>query len=215
MKNTLMDKILDLISPHHCYYCGKLGSNWCGACHNSYLPRPKIKVFSHRSLIKKEIFLSERDGILMKIVDDYKFNNRKDNHEILLEMLTQSLESTISQDVYNFCLIPLPTNTSHIRARGFDHINIIAKKLAKTLQIDFNDKILIRAKNTTQRGKTATERRKQAEKAYKVTGEIKSDKIYILFDDIKTTGSTLKSSAKLLRSAGAEEIWAVYILRQK
>ncbi|MBS7346358.1 MAG: ComF family protein [Candidatus Sacchiramonaceae bacterium] len=215
MKNTWIHKILDLISPHHCYYCGKLSSSWCEDCRRSYFPRPKLKVLSGKSVISREIFLSERDGILMKIVDDYKFNNRQDNHEILLEMLRWSLESIIRDFERDFCLVPLPTNTNHIRTRGFDHISLIGKKLATSLNISFNNKILVRAKNTTQRGKTAKERRKQADKAYKINGELDSDKIYILFDDIKTTGSTLKSAARLLRAAGAEEIWAVYILRQK
>jgi ComF family protein len=151
----------------------------------------------------------------MKIVDDYKFNNRQDNHEILAEMLRRSLESIIRDFELDFCLVPLPTNTNHIRTRGFDHISLIGKQLAKSLNMSFNNKILVRAKNTTQRGKTAKERSKQADRAYKINGELDSDKVYILFDDIKTTGSTLKSAARLLRAAGAEEIWAVYILRQK
>ena len=215
MKNTLMDGILNLISPHHCYYCNKLGSSWCDDCYRSYFPSPKIKKHKDDKLISKEIFLSERDGILMKIVDDYKFNNRKDNHKILLEMLTQSLSPIIIESGRDFCLVPLPTNANHIRTRGFDHISLIGKKLAKALNVDFNDKILVRAKNTTQRGKNAEERREQASKAYKSTGKINDDKIYILFDDIKTTGSTLESAAQLLRATGAGEIWSVYILKQK
>ena len=215
MKNTLIDKILDLIAPHHCYYCGRLGSGWCEGCCQSYLPRPKIKIYKNNKLISREIFLGERDGILMKIVDDYKFNERKDVHAMLLEMLLQSLSPIISEDGRDFCLVPLPTNPNHIRIRGFDHISLIGRKLAKALHIDFNDKILVRAKNTTQRGKTAQERRKQAKKAYRVAREINDDKIYILFDDIKTTGSTLESAAKLLHIAAAGVIWVVYFLLQK
>jgi predicted amidophosphoribosyltransferase len=37
----------------------------------------------------------------------------------------------------------------------------------------------------------------------------------VVFDDIRTTGATIDAIAKNLREADADEVWALYLMRQK
>ena len=56
----------------------------------------------------------------------------------------------------------------------------------------------------------------QAKSSYEFIGEKLSEgKIYVIFDDIRTTGATLNSIAKILHKNGAKEIWAFYLLQQE
>ena len=55
----------------------------------------------------------------------------------------------------------------------------------------------------------------QAKKSYQFIGEkLSKDKIYVILDDIRTTGATLNSIAEILLKNGAGEIWAFYLLQQ-
>ena len=55
-----------------------------------------------------------------------------------------------------------------------------------------------------------------AKSSYEFIGEkLSKDKIYVIFDDIRTTGVTLDSIAKILLQSGAKEVWAFYLLQQE
>ena len=76
--------------------------------------------------------------------------------------------------------------------------------------------IVQKIEKTSQRGADFKTRQIQAKKSYKFIGErLSQDKIYVILDDIRTTGATLNSIAKILRKNGAKEIWAFYLLQQE
>jgi predicted amidophosphoribosyltransferase len=54
----------------------------------------------------------------------------------------------------------------------------------------------------------------QAKGAFCVIGEVNKDAVYILVDDVMTTGATLQYSARVLKEAGATEVWIVVLARQ-
>ena len=65
-----------------------------------------------------------------------------------------------------------------------------------------------------QRGATAAQRRQQARKAFRVEGVIDPDSIYLLVDDVVTTGATIREASKQLREAGAKEVWVAVLARE-
>ena len=111
-------------------------------------------------------------------------------------------------------LVPVPTLSAHIRERGFDHTQILAKQLSKILKIESSE-IIAKVSKTTQRGANFKTRQIQAKKSYQFISEkLLKDKIYVILDDIRTTGATLNSIAEILLKNGADEIWAFYLLQQ-
>lgn len=91
----------------------------------------------------------------------------------------------------------------------------MARQLAKNLKIE-KSTLIKRISKTTQRGKNFKTRQIQAKSSYEFTGEkLSKDKIYVIFDDIRTTGATLDSIAKILHQSGAKEVWAFYLLQQE
>ena len=216
MKKSIYEIILDSFAPDECYFCQKLGDLICKKCLKSRCNFGNSLSRSN-SIISKEFYLSKRSGELQKIVDEFKFQSKRQNAYYLAKLLSDFLLSN-SEFIKNhekMVLIPVPTLSSHIRERGLDHTELLSRQLAKNLKIEKS--ILIkRIAKTTQRGKNFKTRQNQAKNSYEFIGEkLSKDKIYVIFDDIRTTGATLNSIAKILRKNGAKEIWAFYLLQQE
>ncbi len=107
-------------------------------------------------------------------------------------------------------VVPLPTIGKHIRERGFDHTLTLARKLAKKRGWKC-ERILTREVDTVQVGAKVAERKTQAQKAYGIKGKVDPEKVYLLLDDVWTTGATMEAAEKILREAGAKKIYAAVI----
>ncbi len=75
--------------------------------------------------------------------------------------------------------------------------------------------MLGRAVDTVQVGAKATERQKQAQKAYEVIKPIRAETKYLLLDDVWTTGATMLAAAEVLQKAGVKEIYAAVLAVSK
>ena len=216
MKKSIYKIILNSFAPDECYFCQKLGEPICEKCLESRCNFGNSLSRSN-SIISKEFYLSKRSGELQKVVDEFKFQSKRQSAYYLAKLLSEFLLSN-SEFIDNrekLVLIPVPTLSNHIRERGLDHTELLARQLAKNLKIEKSTSIKRIAK-TTQRGKNFKTRQIQAESSYELMGEkLSKDKIYVFFDDIRTTGATLDSIAKILRKNGAKEIWAFYLLQQE
>ena len=119
-------------------------------------------------------------------------------------------------------LIPLPTIRKHIRERGFDHTLRLCFELENFLQKRLDDfgisveyqSLLVRKNKTVQVGKEKKERVKQAEKAYGIREgvEIENKTLYILVDDVTTTGASLAAAKKILQ---ADRVWAAVLMKER
>lgn len=88
--------------------------------------------------------------------------------------------------------------------RGYNQSELIAKEIAKILQIKIDTKTLKKTKNNITQSTLNKEQREQnVIGAYttKNTEKIKNKKI-LIFDDIYTTGNTVNECAKVLVQAG-------------
>ena len=201
MKKSIYEIILDSFALERCYFCGKLSSPICEKCFKSYCG----------------FYLSERSGELQKMVDEFKLQSKRQNCRPLARLFADFLLSkeVFLQDRNKIVLIPVPTLSSHIRERGFDHTEMLAKNLSDMLNVQ-KIQIVQKIEKTSQRGADFKTRQIQAKKSYKFIGErLSQDKIYVILDDIRTTGATLDSIAEILHKNGARRIWAFYLLQQE
>lgn len=141
-----------------------------------------------------------REGVLEKLVEEYKYQSVWAMGEVLAELLDEVLPKGLEVVV-----VPLPTIGKHVRERGLDHTWRVARKLAKKRGWQC-ERLLARAVDTVQVGASVAERKAQAEKAYVVEGEVESGIDYLLLDDVWTTGATMQAAVKALREAGAERV---------
>ena len=106
-------------------------------------------------------------------------------------------------------ILPIPTASSRLRARGYDHTKLIAKVIAQQTGRQYQS-LVGRLGQSRQVGSHREERLKQLNSAYYVKrSESVRGKRIVLVDDIVTTGGTLESVAKVLKRAGAKSVSAV------
>ena len=179
-----------------CIVCHRPTSQtWlCGSCNAPY---------------EKAWVVGERNGTLQRLIGLYKFERTKSAYKQLGDLLSDALPDLPAETV----VVPVPTTSSRIRERGYDHMLLIAKHLARARGLQCRQ-FVERQTNTKQRQSTARQRLAQAKRAFVVRDAIEPDVPYLLIDDVITTGATIRYASQALRDAGAKHVWVAIIARQ-
>ena len=218
----MIDLILSTLAPHLCCGCGKIGTVLCDNCKydissNIFMRcigclRPTSQdncCTNCRPLYQKAWCVGPRAGTLQRVIGSLKFQNMYAAHKPLAALLVERIDQLPKGTV----IIPLPTASSHIRERGYDHMRLIARLVAseRGWHVDY---ALQRQSDSKQRGASRAQRQAQAKDAYCVTKRLDPTKVYVLMDDVMTTGASIKYSIEALRRAGAEKVYVAIIARQ-
>ena len=107
----------------------------------------------------------------------------------------------------------VPTIPRHVRERGFDHAGLLAEEIAARLGCEYQE-IFERRKNTVQVGADGETRKKQAKIAYEIKNEAKiaPERVYLVVDDVWTTGASVAAAAMKLKRKGALSVFGAVFL---
>lgn len=214
--------ITNILAPHYCCSCGRIGSILCVSCKYNIIEEPfEACILCQRLAPVAENLcntcnvsytrawaVDSRQGALKELINRYKFERARAAYNELTNLLHETLP-TLPDDI---CIVPVPTITSHIRSRGYDHMALIGKTLAQRRQLTYRP-LLRRATKTVQHGSDRATRLLQAEQAFYVQQRCDGRRI-LLVDDVCTTGATLEYGARALLAAGAAEVWVAVITVQ-
>lgn len=138
-----------------------------------------------------------------------KFNSRRSAARYLGGLLGTAIPYKVD------IVCPVPTDPRHVRKRGYDHCDEIAKQVALKLDSPF-ERPLARAKFTQQRGATRFQRRIQSKELFGVRDKAKVlAKKVLLVDDVLSTGATLEAAAEVLKKAGAKRVYVAVIAHNR
>jgi ComF family protein len=167
----------------------------CGQC---MIKRPPFS---------KVIFYGLYDGILAEAISQMKFHGLKRLSSPLGKLLLNCNLPVIDG------ILPVPLSVKGLRERGFNQSLLMARVLAKNLQVPLFMDILFKKKETLpQIGLSKKERLANLKKAFEVKGDIKGLRL-LLIDDVMTTGATVTECSKVLMKAGAQEIVVLTLAR--
>lgn len=224
--------ILDFVFPRICVGCQDWGYNLCPNCLNRVkvnlkricpsCNRPSLHGFIHANCRKKLTLdglttIFEYSGIVEKIIKEIKFEFIYDQFKELMELAVSCLGEDVGFS-NNFdskmILIPIPLHTKRLRWRGFNQSELLGKCLAKKLGIKIAPRLLQRIKNTqTQSLLKKEDRQTNIKNAFIVNPNFPKKFLYnsklIIFDDIWTTGATMRECAKVLKQNGVKFVWGV------
>jgi len=223
VKNTMIEALLQKVAPHPCFGCAKMGTPLCDNCKYDIISEPFSGCVlcgnvapegicaQHDVPICKAWVVSERLTVLKRVIDAYKFEHVKAASDSLADLLDGRLPLLPENTV----IVPIPTASSHIRQRGYDHIDILARLLAKRREVPVAY-LLERSSNTTQHRLNKSERQQEASGAFQITKDvtIDPDTPLLIIDDIITTGSTISSAAKALTNAGVKTVFVAALAYQ-
>jgi len=109
-------------------------------------------------------------------------------------------------------IVAVPLHVSRLRERGYNQAFELAKPVAGALGVPFARDGLARIRATpAQTGLDAAARRRNLRGAFAVPRGASLPKHIALFDDVVTTGATVRECARVLRRAGVEriDVWAL------
>lgn len=148
---------------------------------------------------------TEYTDVSSKLVLAYKFERARAAYQPLARVMVEALPFLPSDTV----IMSVPTTTSRVRERGYDHAHLIARDIATRTGL-LRVRPVIRMGQVHQFGASGAQRRKQLENAFVVMKpQAIVGKKVLLVDDVVTTGATLETLAKTLKRAGATQIDAV------
>ena len=168
-------------------------------------------------------FLAEKLGeVIFGEVERIRLDDRSSCKSGDIAIEVSRMMDAETRENRKIVLIPLPTIRKHIRERGFDHTlrlcfeleNFLQKRLEGLgVKVEYQD-LVVRKNKTVQVGKEKKERMRQAEKAYGIREGIKIENrtLYILVDDVTTTGASLAAAKKILQ---ADQVWAAVLMKER
>ena len=202
-KNALIAAFL----PKRCPYCNapiKVSDNICADC------AEKVKIGLYEKYAAggykcKSPFMYT--GIYKKALLNFKFHSRPAAAQSLALPLAECIKSGYG-DIRFDCAACVPMHKNQLRKRGYNQSELLAKEVSGLLNLQYQ-KLLIKTKdNQPQHTLGQTQRRNNVKGVYKaVNTECIQDKTVLLIDDVLTTGYTLGECCKVLRKAGAKQIY--------
>lgn len=217
VKNTETGGWLDWLMPYRCMQCGDLGGLLCECCKkNVDIEGLNCCLKCHKKIEKrcedcKLPFLEGwavgyKEGILEKMIWKYKYDLIRGMGRELAGLMNEVIPCLGSEVI----IVPLPTIGKHIRKRGFDHTLMIGRELARRRGWKCRQ-VLVRMNSAVQVGAKADKRKEQAEKAYRVRGKVEPEKMYLMLDDVWTTGASICAACEKMRQAGAKKVFVVVL----
>jgi len=227
--------LLDFIFPKRCVGCGKVGKYFCDRCtlkiriintNEAICPvceKPAIDGATHPKCKTKYTIdgltsFFRYDGVVKKGIKAVKYRFVSDLAKEFTDLIPSSLLFELTKMRTNgLTIIPIPLHPSRLRYRGFNQAEILGKLVSVRLHIPMKTDILFRSRKTTPQVemKDRKTRLKNMNNVFSkfLTIRLSCYPAVLLFDDVFTTGATMRSAAGILKRHGVKSVWGVTMAR--
>jgi len=212
----MITSILNIFFPNICYACNTILSD--NECHICTVCRHDLPVtnyhFNNSDTVKRvfygrlqleaatALFLFQKKGTVQHLLHNLKYKGYETIGTVLGDWLGNELK-TIS--IYNTIdvVIPVPLHKNKLKRRGYNQVTKFGIQIAKALNADYLDHVLIKTSATkTQVFKSRISRWNSKEELFSIKNQhLIKGKHILLVDDIITTGATIEACATILNQA--------------
>lgn len=226
---------MDVLFPKSCLNCQREGSYLCQDCQSlldilessfclckkpSRLPMAgKCRSCADKHLDGLYFAVRYGNNLVKKIIHRFKYEPYAKDlaSPLAFLIITHFNLMQKSFDGDNCILLPIPLSKRKLRQRGYNQSEEIARVLSENLKIPLMQNCLFKNKETpSQMTLSREEREKNIKGAFSVnpSARLRARKI-LLVDDVYTTGATMEEAAKILKKAGAKEVWGISVAREE
>lgn len=230
---NLLTSLAEFFYPERCLVCGKNGAivhqdcekqlpyvkePFCHAC-----SKPLEDAHCHSLICKmneqekalyaiRSIFWHQAAG--REAVLRLKYRGVSSLSDWAAHQVAKNLQAAKLSNQFDL-IMAVPLHAQRLQKRGYNQAAIVATKLAPKLDRPYQEGQLIRAKATrSQVELNAKERERNVRNAFVWQGKDLQGQTILLFDDVCTTGATLNQCARVLKEAGAGDIWAITLTQE-
>jgi len=220
MTISIIEQIVRIFAPHLCVGCGAEEDKLlCRACRTALLPVPsrcyRCKAATERykvcldcarhTPLEQVVVGAQYQGLAQELVHHMKYERAQAGIHEIADLLAPLL-SNLPEGVV---VTSVPTATSRVRARGYDHARLLARALSRLGTLPCQT-LLMRMGQAHQVGASRAERLKQLQGTLRpIHAERIRGRHIVLIDDVLTTGATLETAARALKRAGAQSVGAL------
>lgn len=179
----------------------------CGACQHL------------EPMFAKAVAYGSYQGGLRELIHLLKYEQVRPAASVLGRMLGEAA-ARLPLPEQSPLVIPVPLHAAKQRQRGFNQSELIARAALKSpalsaLGLQVCSSTLERVRATeSQTGLTRPQRRENIRGAFCVKDAATvAGRTILLVDDVFTTGTTVSECARVLRRAGAAQVWVVTVAR--
>lgn len=239
--NAFTNSILSFLFPRRCLGCGKFGSYVCPDCISSIAKlirtdpicpvcvKGAVGGATHpycqtRYTLDGLTTVFRYTGLIVRAVRLLKYQRVTDLSDELSQLLFNTIYTNRQFLFFNLfmrekkpVIIPIPLHWMRKRQRWFNQAEVLSEKLAILFNSTLESGLLIRTKAVKPQAELKREDRlKNVKGIFSINPNFQfsnSNASFLLFDDVWTTGSTIREAASVLKRAGAKTVWALTIAR--
>ncbi len=231
---------LDGLYPRDCFFCGRptgeSGSICLDCLQHLFIERgPACSLcdaesmmnesptficsdcLQHRPAYERAFVVARYEGDFRALIHTFKYRDGLWLCEDLVRFLYAAYLGRLQPlGIRPEVVVPVPMQPKKRRKRGYNQAELLARGLAKELQIPCRSRLLRRVATgvVSQTRLNRRQRLANALAAYRVRSPQQLEgKTVLLVDDVMTTGATVDACARLLRDAGAEKVYVLVLAR--
>ena len=221
---ALLSEAADALLPEQCLVCARFGAALHEEC-LARLPRaggprcdrcwaPTGGASCRRCARQPRAFEALRspfvfEGDARRAILDAKFGGVSR----LLTPLGGAAAACVPPEWQVDAVVPVPLHPSRLRRRGFNQAEVIAREVARVLDVPLATGALRRTRRGGHQAELGIE-----DRAANVLGLYRAHaplpRGALLVDDVTTTGATLDAAARALLDGGAERVYALAVARE-
>ncbi len=196
--------LLDLIFPKKCLECGSYGRYICSVCaarvrDGKWSGQVNFSIFRYEGVVKKAILALK-----------YKFA-----YGVATELAELATSRLIRRGFkIRAYLVPIPLHGSRKNWRGFNQSYEVGKNISREMGWGLAPNLISKTISTKpQVGLTGSQREGNIAGTFTVNSDIDIAKAnqLIVFDDVYTTGSTMKEAISTLKGVGFDKVFGITV----
>ncbi|MEO6944579.1 MAG: phosphoribosyltransferase family protein [Lacisediminihabitans sp.] len=206
LPGTLSGAALDALAvlfPIDCAGCGASDRALCPSCTATLTPQHERRLLANGT----EVFTALRyEGVVRRIILSFKEHGRTDLAGALGAPLALVLAEVLTRQAGNGIeLCTIPPGRASFRRRGYDPVALMLRKAG----LPATRGVLVSVRRHAQQKVLDRGERQRNLVGTLATRHSLAGRLFVLIDDVVTTGATLVEAARAIRAGGGEVLFAV------